>query len=385
MSESIGSVGRHKRVFETLKKQILKSKVGSRLDSISGLAQRFSVSPITVRHALLLLAKEGLVELKHGSGTYVCEHADKRHVGVFLDLDISMPEIALFWGRVAQQVRLGLRAHGYRTRFYPGNCRPGEDPVAPPCLDLVEDVAEDRLCGLVAVWGSLLPESSDALQTRQVPCVGSFKDSSHNFDAVVKLDFEQAVREGTRRLLEAGRRKLAYLEWTAAGDPRQMRGTLLDAFASELARQGLALNEHWVRRDMHPTLRGAGWAAFREIWAAAADKPDGLLVTDDALFQSAATAIQELGIRVPEQLRVVTHTNKGADYHCPFPVWRMEADPDAFAQTQVELMVALLRGQPVAQPQVVLPLQFIAPESTVADRVGARETEPVTKEGSSVS
>src|SRR5436190_868511 len=126
MDQTIKSSGRYEKVLEILAAEIAQSKAGTRLDSISKLSKRFSVSGITVRNALLLLDKEGLVELRHGSGTYVCEHVDRRWVGVFLGLDISLSEMSYFWRRVAQQARLGLRAHGFRTRLYPGHYRPGD-------------------------------------------------------------------------------------------------------------------------------------------------------------------------------------------------------------------------------------------------------------------
>src|ERR1019366_2653336 len=176
MNESIGSAGRHEKIFEILKREIQQAPAGSRLESIAQLAQRFSVSGITVRNALLLLAKEGLLDIRHGSGTYVCAPTDKRHVGVLLDLDISLSDISYFWRRVVQQVRLGLRAHGYRARLYVGHRRPGER-------------AEDRLSGLGVVWGELTPESQDALRRRQIPCVGSSLISAvESFDAAVTVD-----------------------------------------------------------------------------------------------------------------------------------------------------------------------------------------------------
>src|ERR1019366_9481279 len=225
MNESIGSAGRHEKIFEILKREIQQAPAGSRLESIAQLAQRFSVSGITVRNALLLLAKEGLLDIRHGSGTYVCAPTDKRHVGVLLDLDISLSDISYFWRRVVQQVRLGLRAHGYRARLYVGHRRPGEGPEDPFSQDLAEDVAEDRLSGLVLVWGELTPESQDALRLRQIPCVGSSLLSAvESFDAAVTVDCEQAVQEATRRLLQDRRRKLAYMEWSASGDPRRLRG-----------------------------------------------------------------------------------------------------------------------------------------------------------------
>ena len=80
------------------------------------------------------------------------------------------------------------------------------------------------------------------------------------------------------------------------------------------------------------------------------------------LFRGAERAIRDLGIRVPEQLRVTTHVNRGDSLQFSFPVERLESDPDAFALAQVDLLLALLRGQPPGEPEVQLPMRFIGLE-----------------------
>ncbi len=68
-------------VFEHLKKSILLGKIslGSRLPSEATLCKEFSFSRVTIREALKKLTALGLVETKHGGGTYVnkpIEHLD---------------------------------------------------------------------------------------------------------------------------------------------------------------------------------------------------------------------------------------------------------------------------------------------------------------------
>jgi DNA-binding GntR family transcriptional regulator len=46
-------------------------EAGSRLPSEADLAYQYSVSRVTIRHAISTLAEEGLVEAVHGRGTFV--------------------------------------------------------------------------------------------------------------------------------------------------------------------------------------------------------------------------------------------------------------------------------------------------------------------------
>src|SRR5690242_10859428 len=50
-----------------------KFKADNRLPSETALAERFRVSPITLRNALSMLRAEGLIESRHGIGTFVRE------------------------------------------------------------------------------------------------------------------------------------------------------------------------------------------------------------------------------------------------------------------------------------------------------------------------
>jgi DNA-binding LacI/PurR family transcriptional regulator len=150
------------------------------------------------------------------------------------------------------------------------------------------------------------------------------------------------------------------LSWYWALDG--LRQPLRDALSS----LHLAYHPEWVRRDLHPMLSGAGWEEFREMWTARREKPDGLLVADDMLFSEVQIAVQELGIRVPDQLRIVTHANKGADRRYPFPVTLAQFDPERYAEMLGEMLLKRLRGEAVAPPVVQLPPELVEAEHVAA-------------------
>jgi DNA-binding LacI/PurR family transcriptional regulator len=75
-----------------------------------------------------------------------------------------------------------------------------------------------------------------------------------------------------------------------------------------------------------------------------------LLVSNDLLFSTVKTAISELGIGVPRDLRVVTHSNKGLSAPELFPVAQLEMDPDAYALQLAQMMQDLLsRKEPACK------------------------------------
>ena len=102
-----------------------------------------------------------------------------------------------------------------------------------------------------------------------------------------------------------------------------------------------------------------------------AEKPDALLVTDDVLFAEAQIAILEMGIRVPDQLRIATHVNAGAEPKAPFPVTLLRVDAAWCAERLGEMLIQRMNGETV-EPG----LRAVTVEVVVAGdrlRVGRKE------------
>src|ERR1043166_3566260 len=73
----------HDRVAENLRRNVLAGlHPGVKLESEAQLARQLGVSVHTLRQAFSVLAHEGLIERRHGSGTYIADHRKKKAVAV---------------------------------------------------------------------------------------------------------------------------------------------------------------------------------------------------------------------------------------------------------------------------------------------------------------
>jgi GntR family transcriptional regulator len=74
------NVSLYQKVASTLREEILEGKwePGGLMPTEAKLGARFSVSRLTVRHAVAILEEEGLVVRRRGSGTYVSPHPSRR-------------------------------------------------------------------------------------------------------------------------------------------------------------------------------------------------------------------------------------------------------------------------------------------------------------------
>lgn len=354
----------YKQVAELLRKEIAETlSPGDQLEAEDKLAKRLAVSVITIREALWILAGEGTVVRQQGRGTFVGEATGGgRQVAVLMERDIAHPRLSYFFLRVTQQVRHYLELRGHRVQIYIGRLGPGEESETLTCSNFREDVEADKVSGVAAVYA--LPESSwtRSLEDRGIPLVGLGLRHRHMIDT----DYSHMVEEGVRNLVENGRKKIACLGWNrgeadpggapAGGKPYER------ALERAFAKYDVRARPQWIRDDLHPAQAGAGWEEFREIWTANREKPDGLLVMDDFLFRDAAAAILDMNVRVPEDLKVVTHANKGAEILYPFPVTGLVVDPDLTALRMVEMLQTLLKGKTPENPRTFYPFSVEAIE-----------------------
>jgi DNA-binding LacI/PurR family transcriptional regulator len=85
---------------------------------------------------------------------------------------------------------------------------------------------------------------------------------------------------------------------------------------------------------------------MRRLWAQP-ERPDGLVVFPDSIASGAIHALLALGVKVPDDLRLVLHRNRGVPLLCPLPATFLEADPDEMAAVLVRQVRELHAGKQV--------------------------------------
>jgi DNA-binding LacI/PurR family transcriptional regulator len=239
---------------------------------------------------------------------------------------------------------------GYCTRLYTGEWTPEYIDTIPEFGEFISDLRRDKIIGAVAITapGTWMAD----ITSKKIPIVGS----AYEYQYGAGHDYCHMVREGVRFLADKKRTKIGFLGWL---DPKYPPSkAMADAFRKELHQHGLRYEPAWFRGDMHPCLRGAGWAAFREIWSAN-EKPDGLLITDSVLYQGAINAVLGLKINVPDELMILTQANTGEDTVYPFPTVRMEYDPHEYAAAIGTLLLKLIKKETVRAPRQYLKFKWV--------------------------
>lgn len=81
---------RYELIADYLRALIEQSKPGDRLPSDADLCERFDVSRMTARHAVQIVAAEGLIERRRGAGTFVRAQPVERDLGSPLSFSEAM-------------------------------------------------------------------------------------------------------------------------------------------------------------------------------------------------------------------------------------------------------------------------------------------------------
>jgi len=352
----------HAQVADFLRHNVIGPQPpGMKLESEAVLAGQLGVSVMTLRQALSVLAHQGLIERRQGSGTYVADTRANRHVAIMSLASQDIPDSS-FQLRVENLLGAVLQERGYRFRFYVWT-KSMEGVV---CPDFVEEASQNRISGAVFLAMHAEPAMS-ILRKNRIPYVLTTESDPPG----VAIDRAQIVRDGTRYLLDRGCRRIALMQWSSYGIDRLTN----PVFASALAERGLKPNPRWVRASVHPSVPGAGWEQLHKIWSAGKEKPDGLVVTDDVLFRDVAMGILESGIRVPEQLQVITHTNRGSRVTCPFPFAALEIDPQEYAEELAAMLIRMMNKETMSEETRCVRAHLILPgKKSVGEPLSSQRT-----------
>jgi len=319
-------------------------KPGDRLPTVMELASKFDVSKHSITNALEILARSGFINKRQGRGVFVAERKTSWRVGILSELDLFDMRISHQWRALAGAVKLRLEELGATPLFYLGNAVGG--PAAsdvPTCPQFWDDVAAGRLDGAVILNVPSVGVWEERIGNCPIPVVGT----QTGFEA--RPDNVGIITAGVKRLAARGCRRLGLLAWHSEGIFRQV-----------MRECGLVANEVWIRTDIDPVVRGAGWDEFREIWLAA-EKPDGLLILDDMLFLDAQLAMIELGVRVPEDLQLAVLTNRDASLTVRLPINAFEIDPAEQAAALVGMLIQRLEGKRLAPVKKLLSFHEVSP------------------------
>jgi DNA-binding LacI/PurR family transcriptional regulator len=123
--------------------------------------------------------------------------------------------------------------------------------------------------------------------------------------------------------------------------------------------------ERSTGRPNPENVKQGGLRAMQSYLARTSRLPDLIYFSDDYFARGGLTALAHADKRVPEDVQVVAHANRGNRIAYPQELTRMEVDPEAVGRAMADLVLGIL-GRSRGQRHVVLPgPRLVLGETTV--------------------
>ncbi len=320
---------------------------GQRLPTDAEFAAQWGVHHNTVRQALAELATEGLLVRHRGRGTSVSAGRVKQHVGILCPTRHLTSRGNASTQLFLQYYQDWAHEHHDQSKLYLVDHSPDDQPSLQQS-DFLRDLDSKLLRGCLVLNTAEYdnPCLFEKLRAHRIPLV-LLCEMAMNFPTVC---FDQAdiIRQGVAYLAQRGCRRIGVI---CGIDPlpgaHQAGATYGRALREVLKDLGQPWRRDSLKDERRPT-EESGYLAMKELWTQGLEKPDGVLCCDDVMTRGVFQAWSDLGLRAPQDLNFITHSNRGLPIFHPVPLTRLEADVGELASVAGEMLNSLMANLPLA-------------------------------------
>lgn len=221
-------------------------------------------------------------------------------------------------------------------------------------IDLIGTMWEKQVDGLIYMTDRLQKEHVDAFEDAQIPVVLCATEDPERRIPSVNIDNRRAGADAGTYLLERGCKHIAFVttpEGSSVLADRRWTGLLSCVPAEELAR----IEAHDGRYEY----------ALPAVKSALQAQPiDGIVATSDELGLAAIHAVQDAGLKVPENVKIIAFDNTRLA-NMVRPEMTVIAQPMYdFGAVSMRLLTKFLLDEPVENYSVTLLHNIVEREST---------------------
>ncbi|HEX6290081.1 MAG TPA: GntR family transcriptional regulator [Herpetosiphonaceae bacterium] len=333
----------------------------SRLPPEIELAAQFEVSRGTVRQAMDLLVKQGLLQRIPGKGTFVTlpdTHARSQLIGIVVPyLRDSLTTDML---RGAESV---LRRSGYSLIF----CHSEGDLQLEQAQ--IEQLQREGVGGLIVFPVAAAGESTllrQALQPR-LPLVIIDRRLPHLSAYHVLADNIGGAYRAVEHLLAQGHSRIACISLPErpSSIEERIRGyeqALRDAGILPLAAVALALGKH-AAGDSVPRYTAEELAPIDQLLAVR-ERPTALFCVNDFIALGVMQHVLARGLRVPQDLAIVGFDDIALAPYMPVPLTTVAQPKYEIGARAAQLLLDQIAGVAPADREIVLPTDLVVRAST---------------------
>lgn len=333
-----------------IRKQIStgKWKLGERLPHEHKIGNQLGVSFQTVRNVMANLAKEGLLERKQRKGTFVSQTKTVGTIAVLAASELLTSSQGFVYQRIVEESRNRIVKAGYRFVLEVGEGYGTERFVS--STHLLDKPVVREMQGVLStmnLW-SLEKDLNDA----GLPCV-TMSSPPPLSEHTVCFDYRRMLELGVEQLHANG-----YDDFTIVchNSPPVMKekGGLSD-YAQSMLLHAVKGREDRIFRIPWKLGFGNVYQAVKDLLSQQ-ERPRALFFCDEVISDVASRVILELGLKVPDELAIITQASVGRQFHFPVPLARVEFDPAEIVSEAWKMLNELIAGKEVNEP-----IRYVSP------------------------
>ena len=254
-----------------------------------------------------------------------------------------------FFPPIVHGVTYVANANGYSSFL----CNLSTEPDTAFYLQLVR---EKRVDGIIIATSHIPDEQVLLVLNEGAPLVLVNRE----MDGVVSVctDNEQGGWDATRHLIDLGHRNIAYVgvpSYVQSGIPRRI------GYERALREHTIPLNPNLLFEEENSA--DGGYRAAMDLLSSR-EKASAVFVYDDVMAIGAIRALEEMGLRVPNDMSVVGYDDIPLASHITPPLTTVRQAKDVMGIRAMQLLVALMQGEELAESQVLLQPELIERSSS---------------------
>ncbi|MCE4554561.1 LacI family DNA-binding transcriptional regulator [Pelomonas cellulosilytica] len=210
-----------------------------------------------------------------------------------------------------------------------------------------------RPAGVILTGFERSPGAAALIAGSGVPCVHVMELADDAALYSVGFSQREAGKAMTHHLLDSGRRRVAYA--AAQLDPRTLQRC--DGYEAAMQEVGLAGHMHKLLSP-EPSSLALGGQLLEQVLRDAPET-DAIFFCNDDLAQGALLAALRLGIPVPERVAIAGFNDLPGSALMVPPLTTVATPRREMGERAAQMLMALMRGNPVEQPQLDLGFQVV--------------------------
>ena len=285
---------------------------GQRLPTESQMAEQFGVSTVTINRAMSSLESTNLVKRAPGLGTYVRQDVVRGTVVVVMPMElVNGREGSPFFGAMMNKLISVFAAHNMRAQFVVSAGDTNEEflmslhPHSPLW-------SQARLVVGLSVPIKLLREKLVGPEIPVVHCASELLEDDPG--PCVILDYFDMGKSSCQHLIEREYHRIGILYPYSDN----CTSPALAGMTSAMNAAGLPVRKELCEGLPIPPGEKEIQEIMWRLWSQP-ERPDALIVCDDSAAVNVGKAINQMGIKTPEELAIITHATTEVDIVFPLP------------------------------------------------------------------